>query len=53
MKVTRDKNCYCYTCKKSFHYLGITRHRLSHKDKKEDCKIMFTHGNVGSWSYSK
>lgn len=53
MKVTREKNCYCYTCKKDFHYLGIARHRAMHRDKKQDCKIMFTNGNVGCWSYSK
>ena len=45
MKVTRFKNCYCYTCKKAFHYLGIARHRRSHLDKGEICKISYTNGD--------
>ncbi len=53
MKVTRDKNCYCHTCGKDYHYLGITRHRMGHKNRFEDCKITFTHGNTSSWSFSK
>ena len=46
MKVTSYKNCFCYTCKKAFHYLGITRHRAMHRDKEEDCKIGYTNGDV-------
>lgn len=53
MKVTSLKNCYCYTCEKAFHYLGITRHRAAHRDKREDCKIEFTHGDVHTWKYSE
>ena len=53
MRVTREKNCYCHTCKKDFHYLGIARHRMGHQNRKEDCKITFTHGDTQSWSYSK
>ncbi len=53
MRVTRDKNCYCHTCKKDFHYLGITRHRMAHKERKEDCKITFTHGDTYLYEYSK
>lgn len=45
MKVTNAKNCYCHTCKKDFHYLGITRHRAMHRDKKEDCEITYTNGD--------
>jgi hypothetical protein len=46
MKVTRFKCCYCYTCAKPFHYLGIARHRAMHRDKKEDCKISYTNGDT-------
>ena len=46
MRITRDKNCYCYTCKKRFHYLGIARHRTAHKERKEDCKISYTNGDT-------
>ena len=45
MIVTRFKNCYCHTCKKAFHYLGIARHRRSHLDKGENCEITYTHGD--------
>ncbi len=53
MYITREKNCYCHTCKKYYHWLGITRHRASHRDKKEDCTITFTHGDTSTWLYSK
>lgn len=53
MKVTRDKNCYCHTCKRAIHYLGITNHRKSHKNRKTDCKITFTHGDTWSYNFSK
>jgi len=45
MKVTFNKDCYCHTCKKDFHYLGIARHRAAHRDKKEYCEITYTNGN--------
>jgi hypothetical protein len=44
-------SCYCHTCKKEFHYLGIARHRAKHRDNKEDCKITFSHGDTYSWKY--
>ncbi len=48
MKMSRanSKNCYCHTCKKSFHYLGIARHRAMHRNKKETCIISYTKGNT-------
>ena len=52
-KVTREKNCYCHTCDKDFHYLGIAKHRAMHRDRKEDCKITFTHGDTLTFRYSK
>ena len=52
MRVTTNKNCYCHTCKKSFHYLGIARHRAKHRDKKENCEISFTNGNTYKWNYN-
>lgn len=36
------KTCYCHTCYKEFHALGIARHRAMHRDKREDCKITYT-----------
>ena len=49
---TREKNCYCHTCKKDFHWLGITAHRAMHRDKKEVCKITFTHGDTYTYNFS-
>ena len=48
----RDKNCYCHTCEKAFHYLGITRHRATHRDKKENCKITYTNGDTYEHTFS-
>ena len=53
MRVTNNKNCYCYTCKKSFHYLGIARHRAMHRDKKENCEITYTNGDTYKHQTSK
>ena len=47
------KNCYCHTCKKYFHYLGINRHRAMHRDKKEHCKITFTYGNTVTYKFDE
>lgn len=52
MRVTTEKNCYCRTCKKWYHYLGITMHRLGHKNREEKCTITFTYGDTRSWDYS-
>lgn len=53
MKVTREKNCFCHTCEKAFHYLGITRHRTMHKERKEDCTITYTWGDTYAHKFSK
>lgn len=53
MKVTNRKNCYCWTCGKAFHYLGITRHRAAHRDRGEDCRITYTHGDTYNQEFSK
>ena len=39
------KTCYCRTCDRAFHYLGIMRHRAMHREKRENCEITYTHGN--------
>lgn len=53
MRVTNCKNCFCSPCDKAFHYLGIARHRAMHRDKKENCKITYTHGDTYSYEYEK
>ena len=53
MSVTNFKNCYCHTCKKAFHYLGISKHRSAHRDRREDCEITYTHGDTYIHDFSK
>lgn len=43
---------YCHTCKREFHSLGIMRHRAMHRDKKQDCKITYTHGDTWEYTYN-
>jgi hypothetical protein len=52
-KRTNLKECYCYTCDRAFHYLGIARHRKMHKEKHEDCKIGYTNGDTYNHRYSE
>ena len=52
MRVTRDKNCYCETCGRYFHYLGIMSHRAMHRRKKESCVIEFTDGSRFKYLYN-
>jgi len=47
------KTCYCYTCRKWFDPLGILRHRAMHRDKRENCTIKYTHGNVSEYQYGE
>lgn len=48
-----DKTCYCHTCDKDFHYLGINRHRAMHRDKREDCTISYTKGDTYDFNFSE
>lgn len=41
-----EKTCYCKTCKKWFHYLGIAMHRMAHRNRGENCTIMYTSGDT-------
>jgi hypothetical protein len=47
------KTCYCYTCRKWFDPLGILRHRAMHRDKRENCTIKFTYGDVYEYRYGE
>lgn len=51
MKKTFFKHCYCHTCERAFHYLGIARHRAMHRDKKENCEIEYTNGDTYNHKY--
>jgi hypothetical protein len=37
-------DCYCHTCDREFHSLGIARHRAMHRERREDCKIQYSDG---------
>jgi len=49
---SRIKTCYCHTCSRHFHALGINRHRAMHRDKHEDCEITYTYGDRRFFKYS-
>ena len=53
MRVTNLKTCYCHTCEKPFHYLGIARHRTAHKEHKEYCEITYTNGDTYCHKYGE
>ena len=53
MASTNAKNCYCHTCGRAFHYLGITRHRAMHRGKYKDCEITYTHGDTYDHKFSE
>ena len=46
------KDCHCYTCGKNFHHLGIMSHRAMHRRKDEDCRIMYSDGQVFRHNFS-
>lgn len=50
--ITNAKTCYCHTCQKKYHWLGINRHRAMHRDKCEDCKITYTYGDTYTFHFS-
>lgn len=38
--------CYCHTCEKPFHPLGVMMHRKAHLNRGETCVIEYTHGDT-------
>jgi hypothetical protein len=53
VKVTKDKNCYCHTCERWFHYLGINRHTAMHRDMRERCKVTYTYGDTYIYKFDE
>lgn len=51
MTIERQKECYCYTCDKPIHSLGVARHRAMHRDKKEECQIMYADGRIADYDF--
>lgn len=48
-----NKSCYCHTCKKDFHYLGINRHVAMHRDKRQRCKVTYTYGDTYTYPFDE
>lgn len=44
MTEQRIKDCYCFTCKKGVHHLGIASHRAMHRRREENCEIRYSTG---------
>lgn len=44
------KLCYCVTCDKPFHALGIMSHKAGHLRRGETCVITYTHGNTHKYT---
>lgn len=51
--MSNQKTCYCHTCKRHFHYLGINSHRAMHRRAKEDCTITYSKGNTVAFKFSQ
>lgn len=42
----READCYCVTCAKGFHHLGIMSHRARHRRANETCVIVYSDGRT-------
>ena len=51
-KMNRTKDCYCHTCDKWFHHLGIASHRASHRQRLQDCEITYANGETFTHDFS-
>tara|TARA_E500000318_G_C3416318_1_gene155567 strand:+ start:176 stop:394 length:219 start_codon:yes stop_codon:yes gene_type:complete len=47
-----NADCYCHTCNRAFHHLGIAAHRAAHRTKREDCKIQYSDDRLYQHTYS-
>ena len=48
----RAKNCYCHTCGKPLHSLGLASHRAMHRNKGENCRIENSHGEISKYKFA-
>lgn len=53
MRTLYDRTCYCHTCKRAYHCVGIARHRAMHRDRGENCTISYTYGNTVTYNYQR
>lgn len=52
-KGRQTPDCECLTCAREIHHLGIMRHRAMHRDRQEDCIILFSDGRITRYHFSK
>lgn len=50
---SQEPDCFCYTCNREIHHLGIMSHRAAHRRRAEDCMILFSTGKVYTYKFSK
>lgn len=51
-KLRKGGLCYCYTCNRSIHSLGIMGHRGAHRRRGENCKIRFSTGEIYEYTFA-
>jgi hypothetical protein len=47
-----DPDCYCHTCERDIHHLGIMSHRAAHRRKNEVCVIEYSDGRTIKHDFS-
>ncbi len=52
-RVKHFPDCYCVTCDRDIHHLGIMSHRAMHRRRKRDCVIVFSDGRAESYFFSE
>ena len=52
-KGQQTPDCECLTCDREIHHLGIMRHRAMHRDRQEDCTIVYSDGRATHHQFSK
>lgn len=49
----KSPDCFCYTCDREIHHLGIMSHRAAHRRRNEDCVIEYSDGRTIRHQFSK
>ena len=55
-KKGREKHfpdCYCVTCDRDIHHLGIMSHRAMRRRRKENCVIVFSDGRKVEYKFDE
>lgn len=49
---SRYPDCYCVTCDREIHHLGIMSHRAAHRRRSENCTIEFSDGRTVEYTFA-